>query len=137
MSIKDLFKNKPIGFYVSLGTIGLALITAVTYLLCYNNTENFNVWSFIVLVVSVVACVVLVLVKQFKVVPYVLGLLNFVALLFYIYGIYYYVSIVLVGIDLDHFDPEFIVCTIAFVVLLISSITTIFMKQVKEVEVAE
>ena len=135
--MKDLFKNKPIGFYVSLGTIGLALITAITYFLCYNNTENFNVWSFVVLLISVVASVVLMLVKQVKVVPYVLGLLNFVALLFFVYGIYYYVSIVLVGIDLDHFDPEFIVCTIEFVILLVASIAAIFMKQVKEVEVTE
>ena len=137
MNIKDLFKNKPLGFYISLGTIGLSLITAITYLLCYNKTDNFNVWAFIILLVSVVSSVVLVLLKQIKIAPYVFGLLNFLALLFYVYGIYYYVSIVLVGIDLDHFDPEFIVCTILFVVLLATSITSIFMKQVKEVEVAE
>ena len=137
MNIKELFKNKPVGFYVTLGTIGLALITAVAYLLCYNNTDNFNVWAFIVLLVSVVASVILVLLKQYKIAPYALGFLNFVALLFYVYGIYYYVSVVLVGIDLDHFEPQFFVSTILFVVLLGASVTSIFMEQVKEVEVAE
>ena len=137
MNIKELFKNKPIGFYVTLGTVGLALITAVAYLLCYNNTDNFNVWAFIVLLVSVVVSVILVLLKQYKIAPYALGFLNFVALLFYVYGIYYYVSVVLVGIDLDHFEPQFFVSTILFVVLLGASVTSIFMEQVKEVEVAE
>ena len=137
MNIKGLFKNKSIGFYVTLGTIGLALITAVAYLLCYNNTDNFNVWAFIVLLVSVVASVILVLIKQYKIAPYALGFLNFVALLFYVYGIYYYVSVVLVGIDLDHFEPQFFVSTILFVVLLGASVAAIFMKQEKEEEVAE
>ena len=137
MNIKGLFKNKSIGFYVTLGTIGLALVTAVAYLLCYNNTDNFNVWAFIVLLVSVVASVILVLIKQYKIAPYALGFLNFVALLFYVYGIYYYVSVVLVGIDLDHFEPQFFVSAILFVVLLGASVAAIFMKQEKEEEVAE
>ena len=77
------------------------------------------------------------LLKQYKIAPYALGFLNFVALLFYVYGIYYYVSVVLVGIDLDHFEPQFFVSTILFVVLLGASVTSIFMEQVKEVEVAE
>lgn len=132
MDFKGLFKNKPVGFYVTLGTIGLALITAIAYLLSYNNTDNFNVWAFVVLLVSFVVSVVLVLLKQFKVVPYALGFLNFVAFLFYVYGIYYYVSVVLVGIDLDHFEPEFFVSTIAFVLLIVGSCASIFMKQVEE-----
>ena len=134
MDFKGLFKNKPIGFYVTLGTIGFALITAVAYLLCYNNTDNFNIWSFIVLLVSVVAGVILVGLKQYKVVPYAVSLLNFVALLFYVYGIYYYVSVVLVGIDLDHFEPQFFVSTIAFVLLICGSMASLFMKQEKEAE---
>ena len=136
MNFKDLFAKKPIGFYVTLGTIGLALVTAIAYLFCYNNTDNFNLWAFVVLLVSVVVSVALVLFKQHRIAPYALGLLNFVALLFYVYGIYYYVSVVLVGIDLDHFEPEFFVSTILFAVLLVSSIAAIFMKQDEEVEVA-
>lgn len=135
--MKDLFKNKPVGFYVTLGTIGLTLITAIAYLLCYNNTDNFNLWSFIVLLVSAVAAIVLVVLKQHKYAPYSLGLLNFLALLFYIYGIYYYVSVVLVGIDLDHFEPEFFVSTILFVLTIGASIATIFLKQDKEGDIEQ
>ena len=136
MNLKDLFAKKTVGFYVTLGTIVLALVTAIAYLLCYNNTDNFNLWAFVILLVSVVVTTLLVLLKQHKIAPYALGLLNFVALLFYVYGIYYYVSVVLVGIDLDHFEPEFFVSTILFVVLLGSSVTAIFMEQEKEEEVA-
>lgn len=136
MNSKNLFANKAVGFYVTLVTIVLALVTAIAYLISYNNTDNFNLFAFVILLVSVVVNVVLVLLKQHKIVPYVLGMLNFVAFLFYVYGIYYYVSVVLVGIDLDHFEPEFFVSTISFVVLLIASVTSIFMKQEKEGEVA-
>ena len=136
MNLKNLFSKKPVGFYVTLATIGLTLVTAVTYFLCYNNTDNFNNWAFIILLVSFVLAVVLVLLKQFKLVPYALGLLNYVAMLFFIYGIYYYVSVVLVGIDLDHFENEFFISTIAFAVLVVLSVIAIFMKQVKEEEAA-
>lgn len=135
--MKDLFKNKPVGFFVTLGTIGLTLVTAIAYLLCYNNTDNFNLWSFIVLLVSAVTGIVLVILKQHKYVPYTLGLLNFISLLFYIYGIYYYVSVVLVGIDLDHFEPEFFVSTILFVITIGTSIATIFLKQDKEGDIEQ
>ena len=134
MNLKGLFSKKPVGFYVSLGTAVLALITSIAYLICYNNTDNFNVWAFIVLLVSFAAAVVLVVLKQFKIVPYALGLLNFVAMLFYVYGIYYYVSVVLVGIDLDHFEPQFFVSTILFVLTVGASVAAIFMKQVNEEE---
>ena len=136
MNLKNLFANKAVGFYVTLGTIVLALATAIAYIVCYNNTDNFNLWAFVILLVSVVASIVLVLFKQHRIAPYALGLLNFVALLFYVYGIYYYVSVVLVGIDLDHFEPEFFVSTIMFLVTLVASITSIFMKQDKQEEVA-
>ena len=136
MNLKDLFSKKPVGFYVTLVTIGFTLVTAITYFLCYNNTDNFSNWAFIVLLVSFVVAVVLVLLKQFKLVPYTLGLLNYVAMLFFIYGIYYYVSVVLVGIDLDHFEIQFFISTIAFVVLVVLSAVAIFMKQTKEEEAA-
>ena len=136
MNLKDLFSKKPVGFYATLVTIGFTLVTAITYFLCYNNTDNFSNWAFIVLLVSFVVAVVLVLLKQFKLVPYTLGLLNYVAMLFFIYGIYYYVSVVLVGIDLDHFEIQFFISTIAFVVLVVLSAVAIFMKQTKEEEAA-
>lgn len=136
MNLKDLFTKKPVGFYVTLGTIGFTLVTALAYILCYNNTDNFNLWSFIILLASAVIGVTLILLKQFKLVPYAVGFLNYVAMLFYVYGIYYYVSVVLVGIDLDHFEIQFFISTISFVVLVIMSIVAIFMKQTKSEEVA-
>ena len=136
MNLKDLFTKKPVGFYVTLTTIGLSLVTALAYFLCYNNTDNFNLWSFIILLASAVIGVILILLKQFKLVPYAIGFLNYVAMLFYVYGIYYYVSVVLVGIDLDHFEIQFFISTISFIILVIVSIVAIFMKQTKSEEVA-
>lgn len=132
MDLKKLFKGKTVGFYVLLASIVLTLATAFTYLGCCGNGivgyETYNVWAFVLLLVSAAISLCLVAFKQKKFAPYVLGLLNFGALLFYVYGIYYYVSVVLVGIDLDHFEPAFFISTILFVLTLGTSVSTIFMK---------
>ncbi len=132
MDLKNLFKGKAVGFYVLLASIVLTLITAFVYLACCSGKivgyEVFNVWSFIILLASSVISICLVIFKQHKLAPYALGLLNFLALLFYVYGVYYYVSVVMVGIDLDHFEPQFLISTILFVLTLGGSVTSVFMK---------
>ena len=62
----------------------------------------------------------------------ILALCDFVALLFYIYGIYFYVSIVLVGIQASSFNSQFVICTILFAGLLILNLINVFLKQEKE-----
>lgn len=132
MNLKNLFKNKTIGFYVLLASIFLTLITSFVYLACCSSKivgyEVFNVWAFVILLVSAVISACLVVFKQHKIAPYALGLLNFLALLFYVYGVYYYVSVVMVGIDLDHFEPQFLISTILFVLTIGGSVATVFMK---------
>ena len=132
MDLKNIFKGKTVGFYVLLASIVLTLVTAFTYLGCCSKGivgyDAYNVWAFVLLLVSAAISLCLVAFKQKKFAPYVLGMLNFVAFLFYIYGVYYYVSVVLVGIDLDHFEPEFLISTILFVLTLGTSVSTIFMK---------
>lgn len=132
MDLKNLFKNKTIGFYVLLASIFLTLITAFVYLACCSSKivgyDVFNVWAFVILLISSVTSICLVVFKQHKIAPYALGLLNFLALLFYVYGVYYYVSVVMVGIDLDHFEPQFIISTILFVLTIGGSVATVFME---------
>lgn len=132
--MKELFKNKPIGFYILLGSIGLTFITAITYLLCYLGHENLNIFSIIILSVSVVMSSVLFFIKKIKVIPYVLWFLNFVAFLFFIYGVYRYVVDVFVGIDYDHFEFSFIITALLFLLSVGTSTSTIFLKLTKEGE---
>ena len=132
--MKDLFKNRPVGFYVTISTIGVTLLTAIAYILCYAGSNNFNAGAFILLLVSFVISVVLLFVKQTKFIPYVLWFVNFVAFLFYILGIYRYVADVFIGIDYYYFEPSFYITVILFLLSVVGGTSTIFLKQEKKGE---
>lgn len=137
MVYKDYLKNKAIGFWFSVGIGAFALVTAVVYVACYAGTDNINWVSFALMLAAFIVSAVLIPLNKFvKYLPYVQALLIFLSLLFFIYGIYYYVSVVAVGIDLDHFGPEFFVCVILFVIAIGVSIANVFLPQEKEKEKA-
>ena len=131
--MKGLFENKPVGFLVTLGSIGLALITAIVYILTFSvNDQSFNMMAFVLLLVSALASAALLAVKKVNLATYVLWIVTFVAFLFYIVGVYRYVVDVFVGIDRDHFEFHFIISTILFLLSVVGSTSTIFLKQTKE-----
>ena len=90
--------------------------------------------AFAVMLVGAVVAAALPFFKLTKWSCVVLAVTNFVALLLYAYYIYFYVSIVLVGIQASSFSWQFILCTTLFVVLLVGGIANVFLKQEKEVE---
>ena len=130
--MKDLFKNKPAGFYITLGSVGLTLVTALVHIICCNNTSFFSLTAFVLLLASVVGSIVLILLKKEKVAPYVLWPLNLVAFCFYAYQVYRYVFDVILGIDYDHFEVTFIVSTVFVLLSLIASTVTVFVKKTNE-----
>ena len=131
--MKGLFENKPVGFLVTLGSIGLALITAIVYILTFSvNDPSFNMMAFVLVLVSALASAALLAVKKVNLATYVLWIVTFVAFLFYIVGVYRYVVDVFVGIDRDHFEFHFIISTILFLLSVVGSTSTIFLKQTKE-----
>ncbi|MCI9031296.1 MAG: hypothetical protein HFK09_02095 [Clostridia bacterium] len=129
--IRDYIKDKALGFWFTAGIAVLSLATAITYAASYAGTENINWFSFAFMLAAFVAAVVLVAIGRFGLTPYIQAALVFLSLLFFIYGIYYYVSVVLVGIDLDSFDPEFIVCTVLYAATFGLSVANVFLKQIK------
>lgn len=62
----------------------------------------------------------------------VIAVADFVAFLYYVYGIYFYVSVVMVGIQATGFNSQFRVCTAMFAVLQVLNLVNVFLKQVKE-----
>ena len=62
----------------------------------------------------------------------VIAVADFVAFLYYVHGIYFYVSIVMVGIQATGFNSQFRVCTAMFAVLQVLNLVNVFLKQVKE-----
>ena len=133
--MEELLKNKPTGFYVALASIGLTFVTAIVYLLSYGlNDPHFSLVAFILLLVSAIASTVLIMNKQAGIATYVLWFVNFLAFLFYVGGMYRYVVDVIVGIDRDHFELHVIICFVLFLLSVVSSTSTIFLKTAKEEE---
>ena len=133
--MKKLFENKAYGYYVTLLLSVLSVATAVVYLAMYSGSRYMSTPAAILPIVGAVAAVILGFVRgggYFA--NAILALCDFVALLFYIYGIYFYVSIVLVGIQASSFNSQFVICTILFAGLLIANLINVFLKQEKEVK---
>lgn len=136
MNFNEFKKGKLPGFWVSVGLIFLSILIAIIYIACFVGTEEMNYFAFTFLLIGAIGGAVLIVLKKYDIATYVIGACVFIALLFYIYAVYYYVSVVMVGIDLDHFSAEFIVTTILLVIATIAGIANIFLPQVKTEDVA-
>ena len=133
--MEELLKNKSTGFRILLASTGLTLVTAIVYLLSYGvNDPSFSIVSLILLLVSTIASTALIAVKQNNLASYVLWFVNFLAFCFYIGGVYRYVVDVFVGIDRDHFEFHFIISTLLFLISVVGSTSTIFLKLNEEEE---
>lgn len=131
--MKKLLGNKSYGYYITLALSVLSVVTAVVYLVMYNGSRYMSAPAAVLPIVGAVAAVGLGFVHGGgKAANAVLALCDFVALLFYIYGIYFYVSVVMVGIQASSFNSQFVICTVLFVVLLIANLINVFLKQEKE-----
>ncbi len=130
--LNNYMKDKDVGFWFSASLVVFSLITAVVYAACYAGTDNINWISFALMLAAAVSGAVLIALKLYVYVPYVLAALIFLSLLFFVYGIYYYVSVVMVGIDLDHFEPQFIICAIMYILAVGASVANVFLRQIKK-----
>lgn len=129
--VKKFFESKSYGFYVSIGLTLLSLVTAIVYASLFHMSRYMSWGAFAVILVGVVVAVALPFVKQAKWSCAVLALADFLALLLYVYNIYFYVSVVMVGIQASTFSPQFLACTALFVILLVCNIANVFLKQEK------
>lgn len=138
MDLKVKFKNftddKATGFWFTVAICALSLVTSVVYAACYARTDNINWLSFAFMLAAFLGAFFMTVLKQYKYTPYLQAVFTFVSLLLYIYGIYYYVSVVMVGIDLDHFEPPFFITVILFLTTFGLSVANVFLKQTKENE---
>lgn len=129
---KTLLKGKSYGFFVTLALIALTVATGVIYCINYSGSRYMSVPAAVFLFAGAAAALVLGFTKWAGWANAVLALCGFVALLFYVYGIYFYVSIVMVGIQASSFNQQFITCTALYLVLLVLNIVNVFLKQVKK-----
>lgn len=131
---KAFFKNKSFGFYVTLALIFATVVGSITYSVLYSGSRYMSWSATAVMLVGAAFSLALAFTKKAKWSCAVLALADFIALLLYVYGIYFYVSIVMVGIQASAFNWQFQLCTGIFAVLLAANLVNVFLKQVKEEE---
>lgn len=128
------FRNKGIGYWLTLCLVALAVITAAVYADSYANYPNHMSWPAVALLVggAVIALVLSFINKLSNWAPWVQVATIFSSLMLFIQHLYTYVVVVLVGIDLNTFTPQFILCSVLYGVSVVLSIVNIYLKQVKE-----
>lgn len=104
------FRSNPISASMTLICSLLSLVSAILYRMWFGGTTEFNQVAFICLIVAS-ALGVLAIFGLADLVNAIQFLLMVAGCMFYIYGMYYYISIVWVGIDLQSFSDAFIICT--------------------------
>ena len=130
--MKTILANKPAGFRVTLAATALSLVTALVYLALYSASRYMSWQAFGIMAAGVVLTAALIAIKQERFAPSALLLGDFLALLFFVYYIYFYISSVVTGIQFSGFSAEFYVTMALFVLSLALSIASVFMRQTEE-----
>ena len=150
MNFSEFAKNKTVGYWFSVAITVLFLVTGITYLVGVNGNAVLDQYGVLNIVAVVglflgfgLSAVVMglqafnVIPSKWNIVPWLQGVCALLAFCFFVLGAYYYVSVVMVGIDLIAYEGLFIVFVILFVLLLGLAIANIFLKQDKKVEVVD
>lgn len=137
----EFFKKKRAGFYVTVTAVLLALITMIIYVSYYGhgpreaNIDCMNWYAFAFILVGIIGAAVLIALKQDFWAAVCVATFTLISFPFYVYGVYGYVSVVAVGIDLQTLSPGFLASTIFYVLTLVCAYTSVFLKQqVKELD---
>lgn len=135
MKIKQTLAEKCPGFYVMLAAAILAIVTAIAYAVSYSTLTQYLSWSAVVLLIGgAIVAVVLAFTNLDELGTGILALCSLIAMLMYVKLIYYYVSVVIVGIDVQSFDMAFITSAVLFVLTFVVSVVAIFVPKTKEQE---
>lgn len=135
MNIKHYLESKNYGFYVSLAVSLLMLISGIVYQALFGAARDYSVGVMVVMVIGFAFSVVLLVLKQDKLVPYALGIFALTGLLLFVSSIYLYVSEVMVGIDYEKaLVTPFIAVTILYALTFVGALVNCWFPQLKKVE---
>lgn len=127
--MKGILAGKRSGFYVTLVLAILSVVTAAIYANSYGKYASMSWPLFAYLLVGAVVAAVLAFTGKGKWAPWVQVATIFIAILLFITTQYSYVAVVLVGIDLNSFSPQFMTSTTLLIVNLLIAIVNIYLKQ--------
>lgn len=130
--MKTFLADKSHGFFMSVFVFLFSLVTALVYGISYSGSSDLSRPVYLVILVGAAAALILTSLRRYNWVPVALALGDFAALLLFIKAIYFYVSVVLYGINGSAFSPAFLASTACLILAVVLSVANIFMKQVKE-----
>ena len=135
--IKSFLHNKGVGYYFSLVTGVVALVVAIVYAVIYgsyrsnNNQPVMSWWAFALLLLCFLLPLCLSCFKLEKFAPFGVFVSGLLALVFYIYRIYYHASVLFAGIELQDNKSSFFLISILMVVVFVLTIVSFFLPQHK------
>ena len=88
--------------------------------------------AFVIMLLGMIAGVIMPIFRLDKWVPAVLLVTNFLGFLLFVYYVYFYVSVVLVGIQATNFSSGFIASVVFFALTMVAAIANVFCKQTKD-----
>ncbi len=127
--MKGFFEGRRAGFYVSIILAILSCVTAFVSSTSYGKYASMSKLAFWLLVGSAIAALVLSALRLGRFSRWLQAGAIFLAVLEFIKTQYSYVAVVLVGIDLNTFSPQFTICAVLLCVCLVIGIINIYLKQ--------
>ena len=130
--IKQFLKDKAYGFYATMITFVLSILTAIVYGVGFGSTVYMSWAAFALLFVGIVVAVIFIAIKQMHIATELLLVANLLSFLLFVYNIYFFVSSVLTGIQFSGFPPQFFAVVIFYGLTLVASVACVFMPMAKK-----
>lgn len=131
MNLKKYLTTKGFGFWLSVAVALVGLVFAVVYQVTYCGTEEYSVVCFVAALIVCVATLAFTALRLDGFVAVAQLLSTLLGFGFFAYANYYYVSVVIVGIDAASFSARFIFCCVAYLLLIVGSAVNVFCQQAK------
>lgn len=120
-----LFKESGPAIYVLIATLVSTLISIILFAVGFQT--GYHSWgSLVCFILLIVADLVLFLFKKEAFIGAVSTILSALAIGFFIYEAYNYVAVVMTGVDIESFSPDFIASCIFFILNYALSVAMIF-----------
>ena len=150
MNLGNYFKDKGIGFWFSVATTVLLLLSGILFMAIVPGIDKFiemaAKWDIsagivtgvgVIAIVGAVASIALIAFKQYKYIGYTQFGFALVSFLGFVYASSKYIFEVFMDIEIHGFATSFVIIMVLFVITLIVAIANVFLKQTKEVELAK
>ena len=134
MFLKRYLRDYPAGFFASAGVAGASLILAVFYTVAYGASDEFSIVAAIMPAVLIVGTFLLAALNLYEWIAAFQTVVLLTGLGFYIYSVYYYVSVVFIGIDAQTFSAAFIITSLLYVLSTAAACVNVFLANKKENE---